>query len=79
MTYTGKVQQGVVVFDGESKPSEGASVRVEEVQPVDSNTDSRPSVWDVLREFDGTAVGLPSDMAENHDHYIHGTPKRDSK
>lgn len=25
----------------------------------------------------GTAEGLPDDMAENHDHYIHGTPKRD--
>jgi len=22
--------------------------------------------------------GLPSDLAENHDHYIHGTPKRGS-
>ena len=34
------------------------------------------SVWDALLEFAGTAEGLPPDLAENHDHYLHGTPKR---
>ena len=34
------------------------------------------SVWDTLLEFAGTARGLPSDLAENHDHYLHGAPKR---
>jgi hypothetical protein len=24
----------------------------------------------------GKAVGLPEDLAENHDHYLHGLPKR---
>ena len=32
------------------------------------------SVWDALLEFAGTAEGLPPDLAENHDHYLHGTP-----
>ncbi len=34
------------------------------------------SVWDALLEFAGAAKGLPPDLAENHDHYLHGTPKR---
>jgi hypothetical protein len=27
----------------------------------------------------GTASGLPPDMAENHDHYLYGTPKHEQK
>ena len=27
-------------------------------------------------KFAGTAKGLPPDMAENHDHYLHGMPKK---
>ena len=34
------------------------------------------SVWDVLLEFAGKAEGLPPDLSANHDHYLHGTPKR---
>jgi hypothetical protein len=34
------------------------------------------SVWDSLLEIAGTVEGLPPDYAENHDHYIHGLPKR---
>ena len=29
-----------------------------------------------LKSVIGTAKGLPPDLAEQHDHYIHGTPKR---
>ncbi len=31
---------------------------------------------EALREVAGTAEGLPSDFAYNHDHYLHGTPRR---
>ncbi|MCY3023034.1 MAG: hypothetical protein NTW87_29000 [Planctomycetota bacterium] len=33
-------------------------------------------LWQGLLRFAGTAKGLPPDMAENHDHYLYGTPKR---
>ena len=36
----------------------------------------RPSWVDVVLKFAGTVDDLPSDFAENHDHYIHGAPKR---
>jgi len=29
-----------------------------------------------LRKLAGQAKGLPSDLAANHDHYIHGAEKR---
>ena len=36
----------------------------------------QPSVWEALRSLSGKAKGLPPDMAANHDHYLHGLPKR---
>ncbi len=34
-------------------------------------------VWgEVLAEFAGVVQELPTDYAGNHDHYLHGTPKR---
>jgi hypothetical protein len=36
-----------------------------------------PVRWgEALLEVAGTAEGLPPDFAENHDHYLHGAPKR---
>jgi predicted DNA-binding antitoxin AbrB/MazE fold protein len=31
---------------------------------------------EALLRHAGKAVGLPEDMAAQHDHYLHGTPKR---
>ena len=31
---------------------------------------------EALREVAGTAQELPSDFAHNHDHYLHGAPRR---
>ena len=72
MTYTGHIENGVVVFDGPSRPPDGTIVRIEEV----SNGEPAPTWAEVFRDFIGVIDDLPEDMAENHDHYIHGTPKR---
>ena len=38
---------------------------------------SSSKAWgEALSEVVGTAQGLPSDLAHNHDHYLHGTPRR---
>ena len=29
-----------------------------------------------LKQFDGAVRGLPFDLARNHDHYLHGRPKK---
>jgi hypothetical protein len=31
---------------------------------------------DALLEIAGTAEGLPPDFAHDHDHYLHGAPRR---
>ena len=33
----------------------------------------RPTLPERFRDIVGTVPDLPSDMAENHDHYVHGT------
>jgi hypothetical protein len=38
-------------------------------------TDAK-SWGEALLEVAGTAEGLPSDFAHNHDHYLHGAPRR---
>ncbi len=75
MTYIGHVQNKVIVLDGDVRLPEGAEVRVEPVLPIDQ-TAARCSLLEVLGDLVGSVPDLPEDLAENHDHYIHGTPKR---
>ena len=48
--------------------AEGTEVRVEPVVPK--------TLAERLQGVIGTVHGGPPDWAENHDHYIHGTPKK---
>jgi hypothetical protein len=83
MTYQGTVQNGsVVLHDGASLP-DGTLVSVVPVSPPVSETvtaDAAPTVWQKLAELGRWAetqpCDLPSDLAANHDHYLHGVPKR---
>lgn len=70
MEYKGKVTGGVVVLEEGVKLPEGAEVRVAVVQSGTTTVGQR------LMKFAGRAVGLPADIAENHDHYLHGLPKK---
>jgi hypothetical protein len=73
MSYTGRVHNGVIVLDNGSKLAEGTVVRVEPVQPaVGSEAGGRAR----FERLAGVLDDLPSDLARNHDHYLHGHPKR---
>lgn len=63
---TATVKNGEIVLPPGVDWPNGTVVRVEAVKAP------RPSVWDVLKKYDGIADDLPPDMAVNHDHYIHG-------
>lgn len=73
-TYTGEVRNGVVVLDeGEAPPlPEGTKVRIEPIDMESALTD----LSEKLLALAGRAEGLPEDLAENLDHYLHGHPKR---
>ena len=66
MVYRGYVKGGVVVLDPKVDLPEGVEVRVE---PVPST--SRKTLAEQLGDLVGSVPDLPSDMAEEHDHYLH--------
>jgi len=72
MTYRGHIENGLVVFDEQVMLTEGTEVRVEPV------SQRRTTLAERFQDVIGCVSGLPTDMAQNHDHYIHihGTPKR---
>ena len=72
MSLEGTVVNGVVVLDPGLQLPEGT--RVELVVKADGETAA--SLGQRLLKLAGIAQGLPSDLAEQHDHYIHGTPKQ---
>jgi hypothetical protein len=73
MTYRGKIKNGAVVLDQPVPLPDGVEV---EIVPA-SNGQALPPTWaEVFRDITGKAEGLPPDMARNHDHYLHGAPKK---
>jgi hypothetical protein len=62
MSLLGTVSSGVVVLDPGPTLPDGTRVEVRTVTG--------------LLKFAGKAEGMPADFAAQHDHYIHGTPKR---
>lgn len=73
-SFAGEVRNGVVVFlDGAPPLPEGTKVQIKPVAADDATT---PTLADRLRAVVGSAKGLPADLAGQHDHYLHGTPKR---
>jgi len=77
MNCEGHVEKGVVVLENGATLPEGARARVETIETHEISTAS-PSepLGKALQQFSGIAEDLPADMAENHDHYLHGRPIR---
>jgi hypothetical protein len=78
MTYNGRIKGGNVVLDDSVQLPEGAvvAVSVVELNGAQSASEMPRTLLDRLAALDGAAEGLPSDLARNHDHYLHGLPKR---
>jgi hypothetical protein len=53
---------------------DGTRVQVTVPQTDESRKDA--TLYEALEEIIGQAEGLPPDFAAQHDHYLHGTPKR---
>ena len=74
MTLRGHIRNGAVVLDEPSQLPEGTAVEVE-LRKLEEQ-DSPPTLYERYHQIIGIAPDLPSDFSINHDHYIHGTPKR---
>jgi len=76
MTVRGHVEKGVVVLDEPADLREGDRVSVQLMRRAGASEEKAPTLYDQLKDVIGIAEGLPSDLAENHDHYLHGLPKQ---
>lgn len=73
MEFEGTVANGVVVVQSAEPLPEGTRVRVFVPLPL---PERKPTLSERLLKHAGTVEGLPADLAAQHDHYLHGTPRR---
>jgi hypothetical protein len=75
MTLQGTVVNGAIVLEQPLAVPDGTRVeiRVDEQRPTEG--EGKPTLAFLLK-YAGCISDLPADFAEQHDHYIHGTPKR---
>ena len=71
MVLKGTVKNGVVVLDEGPVLPDGTSVEV-----AVNTAAAEGAIGQRLMRFAGTVTNLPPDMAEQHDHYLHGRPKK---
>lgn len=76
MSLMGQIQDGQVILDTPLPLKDGERVEVY-VRPLNGqSTTQEKTHFEILRDIIGIADDLPEDFAHNHDHYIHGTPKK---
>jgi hypothetical protein len=71
MSVTATVEAGKIVLPSCVTWPDGTVLRIEPVEKGEPKT-----LRELMKDFEGIADDLPSDMAANHDHYIHGHPKK---
>ncbi len=71
MIYHGQIKNGVVVLDEKPELPEGTEVQVQAIPSA-----PRKTLAERFQNVIGRATDLPEDMAAEHDHYIHGSPKQ---
>lgn len=79
MAFRGRVTGGVIILDDPQCLPEGVEVCVEQIrghEPKDADAEV-PTLYERLKPFIGAVSDLPTDMARNHDHYLHGAPKKE--
>jgi len=77
MSFEGIVINGTLVLDNGEQLPDGTRVQVIiREQSAPSSSVEATNLGQRLLKFAGIAQGLPSDMAANHDHYLHGLPKK---
>jgi hypothetical protein len=74
MLLEGVVRNGKIEPDPPKELPEGARVIVTP-KAENAHSESSPTLLSLMKLV-GTCDDLPVDFAEQHDHYIHGTPKR---
>lgn len=78
MLLEGTIRNGTIVLDQPPSLPDGERVEVDIKPLAQDKTTEQPTLIGLLK-FAGVLSDLPADFAAEHDHYIHGTPKRNEK
>ena len=76
MTLRGHIKGGAVVLDAPAALPDGTPVEVRTVGRPAEEPAASATLGEWLMRYAGAVKGFPSDLARNHDHYIHRTPRK---
>jgi hypothetical protein len=76
MTYRGYVKKGVIRLRDGASLQEGTEVRVQTLKTTKKRNAGRKTLGQKMLKYAGALKGLPTDLARNHDHYVHGRPRK---
>ena len=78
MTITAKVENDTIKLPADVHLPDGTEVTIEPtVSLPEAASKSRGTFAERYTKYVGIADSLPEDFARNHDHYLHGAPKRE--
>ena len=72
MVFQGHIENGVAVFDEPVSLPDGLKVRIVPIDAAPPKGADRKTLAERFKNIIGAVDDLPEDMAENHDHYLHG-------
>ena len=75
MTIQGTIVNGAVILDQPAYVQDGTRVEITVQSEKPKPGEGKPTLA-ALMKFAGCMPDLLPDFAEQHDHYIHGTPSR---
>ena len=76
MSITAIVENGTIKLPPGTHVPDGTKVEIT-LPTAPATKADRPFAW--MDDFIGCIDTLPEDFAAEHDHYIHGTPKRSER
>ncbi len=74
MTLLGYIKNGRIELDQPLSLPEGTKVQIEILDGTQEITGQ--SLGERLLKYAGRITDAPSDLADQHDHYLHGTAKK---
>jgi hypothetical protein len=75
VSYRGRVKDGLIVLDAPATLPEGAVVEVVVVSEGSPRPVTIPTLAERYASVVGIVVGLPPDLASDHDRDLHGTAR----
>jgi hypothetical protein len=81
VTFQGTVQNGVIILEGGACLPDGTTVTIvpslgNQLRDESETSTIGKELAELGRWAEMQTCNLPSDLAKNHDHYLHGLPKR---